>query len=212
MINLHIKLAVLISAVAASGVHAEGYLRDASEDDVVTNAYGECWHTRAWDPEDAIIGCDGKVAEVVEAEPEPEPAPAPKPRKVLKHVTLDAVTFFEFDKAELRPKGETRLDHVIEGLQDYERISTIRITGHADPIGDRRYNARLSAERAAEVKRYLVEHGGLDPSVLLVQSKGETEPVVTCDDKRGQALIQCLQPNRRVEIDIEATSLVTTSP
>ncbi len=197
--------AAALTALAALGAQAGGYLY-TTQGDIVRNAYGECWHTSSWTPEKAVVGCDGKVA-AAEPEPEPEPAPA-EPELVVDSVLLDAKTFFDFDKAELRPQGRERLDGIIATFDDYEEIHGIEITGHADRIGSARYNAGLSARRAETVRDYLTAHGDLDPNLLVVRARGETEPVVACKGERGDALIRCLQPNRRVEVEISATTLV----
>lgn len=176
-----------------------------SRGEVARNAYGECWHTSSWTPADAIVGCDGKVAEPKPepvAEPEP-PKPAPEPR--VETVVLDADTYFDFDKATLRPSAEATLDQLVERVKGYTEVESIRIVGHADRIGPEGYNQRLSERRASSVRDYLVERKALHPDRITVKGMGESQPVKTCEGIRGQALIDCLQPNRRVEVKIKCT-------
>ena len=59
--------ATLVFTGPALAAGVPGYLTD-SQDAIVHNNYGECWHTGSWTPEMAVVGCDGKVAE-------PEPMP-----------------------------------------------------------------------------------------------------------------------------------------
>jgi OOP family OmpA-OmpF porin len=50
------------------------------------------------------------------------------------------------------------------------------------------------------VKNYLTSKG-IDANRLKAQGKGEANPVVVCTDKKRPALIKCLAPNRRAEVE-----------
>lgn len=181
------------------------YLVD-SRGDVVRNAYDECWHTGFWTPADAIVGCDGKVAdepvrEVIEPVPPPQPT-------VQEPVVLDADTHFAFDSARLRSGARAVLDALVEEVKGYESVESVTITGHADLIGDAGYNQRLSERRAETVRQYLIDNRAIKPQLIQVSGKGETRPVVVCEGLRGQPLIECLAPNRRVEIVIHCVGCV----
>jgi OOP family OmpA-OmpF porin len=187
-----------------TGTVSAGYVVDSSSD-VVRNSYGECIHSGFWTPDQAMVGCDGKLAEVAVVETEfaaVEPA-AP----IVEQVVLDAETHFAFDEAELRPLARTKLDAVLAALEGFDDLLAMRIEGHADRIGDKDYNRELAMDRAEAIARYLIAEGRLDPELVTVISMGESEPVVPCADLRGDALIDCLAPNRRVELHIEATEL-----
>ncbi|MCW8902854.1 OmpA family protein [Sedimenticola sp.] len=184
------------------GAQADGYLFDHG-DSVVHDSSGNCVHTGFWDPQDAYIGCDGAVAvipneEVIFAAVEPV---MPEVRRI----SLDADTFFDFDKAQLKPAGTDKLDEIIESLRSNDSQLEVSITGHADRIGDDNYNRQLALERAMSVKQYLIERRTLQPDLLKVVSMGEDEPMVSCEGMHGQPLIDCLAPNRRVDISINAT-------
>ena len=73
----------------------------------------------------------------------------------------------------------------------------IRIQGE---VGSDQYNLVLSDRRANSVRTYLVGRG-VDGARLKAYGKGEANPVVTCNNKRRADLIQCLEPNRRVEVE-----------
>ena len=203
-------LKFLMAAVFMLGAyaHADGYLVSAGGD-VVRNAYGECVHTAYWEPGDAIVGCDGKVAEVEIVKPVAvvEVVPVEPVEPQIQQVTLDAETYFGFDKSRLTTEAREKLDAVIVTLRGYNDLVQVRIVGHTDRIGNEAYNEQLGRARAESVERYLIERGPLDPEILELRSMGESDPQVRCEDLRGQALIDCLAPNRRVELSVEATEI-----
>ncbi|MDY6982725.1 MAG: OmpA family protein [Pseudomonadota bacterium] len=135
--------------------------------------------------------------------PAPAPAPAPTPPPEPMRVTLDAETLFDFDRAELRPAGRTELDTLLRDLRgvDYE---VVLVTGHTDRIGTEQYNQGLSERRANAVRDYLVA-GGVPSASVTARGAGENEPVTTpqqCQGRRGQDLIACYQPDRRVDVEV----------
>ena len=129
-----------------------------------------------------------------------KPAPSPAPR--LERYTLSATELFEFDKDTLKP-GQPRLDEIAAALVKNPQIANVRITGHTDRLGSEAYNLKLSQRRASAVAAYLVKKG-VDANRLQVAGRGEANPVVQCNDKDYRdraALIKCLEPNRRVEVE-----------
>jgi OOP family OmpA-OmpF porin len=144
-----------------------------------------------------------RVAEAAPA-PAPEPTPAPvaaEPCKpVFETVTLSVEKLFDFNDPNMQDGAKPMLDEIATKLKDNPDFKLVMITGHADRIGSADYNQKLSEKRAQDVKDYLVSQG-VDASRLQVVGKGESEPVVACDGvKSRKALIECLQPNRRVVI------------
>jgi len=141
---------------------------------------------------------------VAEPEPAPEPAPVQGPAKpAFEKVTLDATVLFGFDKAAIRDEGKRLLDtEVVDKMKAHPEVELVLITGHTDRIGTEQYNQGLSERRAAAVKKYLAEQG-IEESRLHSEAKGESEPVVACDGVYGKKAIECLQPNRRVVVEIE---------
>lgn len=147
---------------------------------------------------------------VAEPEPEPaaEPAPAPAPvqgpeKPAFEKVTLEAEVLFAFDKSVIREEGKTILDtEVVDKMKAHPEVEIVLITGHTDRIGTDKYNQALSERRANAVKSYLVQQG-IEESRLHTEAKGESEPVVACEGVYGKKAIECLQPNRRVVVEIE---------
>ena len=131
--------------------------------------------------------------------PAPMPAPPPPAPARFEKVTLSATELFEFDSAKLGPV-QSRLDEIAAALTADPSITDVDITGYADRLGSAKYNLKLSEQRANAVRDYLVAKG-IDGARLKAYGKGETNPVVTCDNKNRAELIKCLEPNRRVEVE-----------
>ncbi|NNF39609.1 MAG: OmpA family protein [Gemmatimonadetes bacterium] len=100
--------------------------------------------------------------------------------------------FFDFNSAKLRPESTPELERVQKMIEDFGQ--PVVIAGHTDAIGADEYNLALSAERAAAVKAYLVEHG-VEPELIETVGRGESEPVGDNGTDEGR------QANRRVVIE-----------
>ena len=139
--------------------------------------------------------------------PAPEPAPAPAPVEACKPqfetVTVSAEKLFGFDKVKLREDGKSELIDAAAKLKANPDIQLVMVVGHTDRLGSEAYNQKLSERRANQVRDYLISQG-VEPTRLQAIGKGESEPVVACDDVKGRKkLIECLQPNRRVVLTAE---------
>ena len=202
-----------IGIASAHEVAKEGYLTD-TRGNVVKNNYNECWRTGYWTPAMAIAECDPDL--VKKAEPKmaeattPAAVPVVGPEKAaFVPITLQAETLFDFDKSVLRADGKKRLDDQVVGkMKDYPQVEVVLVTGYADRIGSDAYNEKLSQRRADAVKEYLVAQG-VETNRIETAAKGESDPVVSCDDVKGKAsgknkkLVECLQPNRRVMVEVK---------
>ncbi len=138
-----------------------------------------------------------RVAPVAPTAPAAQATPPVQPR--FEKFTLSATELFGFNSAELR-LPHPKLDEIATALNRNREISNVVITGYADRIGSNQYNQRLSERRAISVKDYLVSKG-VDANRMQAVGKGESNPVVVCTDKKRPALIKCLEPNRRVEVE-----------
>lgn len=204
-----------VGIASAHEVAKEGYLTD-TRGNVVKNNYNECWRTGYWTPAMAIAECDPdlvKKAEPKMAEattPAVAPVPVAGPEKAaFAPITLQAETLFDFDKSVIHASGKKQLDDQVVGkMKDYPQVEVILVTGHTDRIGTDAYNQKLSQRRADAVKSYLVAQG-VENNRIETAAKGESEPVVSCDDVKGKVsgknkkLVECLQPNRRVMVEVK---------
>jgi len=182
-----------------------GYLTD-QRGPAVKSGFGLCWHT-AYGPA------------VLDAECNPIPAPAPiaraadpvpvavaGPKPASAKVTLDADTLFDFDKAVLRPAGKMALDDFLDKMKGIDPEVIIAV-GHTDRFGSDSYNQSLSERRAASVKTYLTSRS-VDANRIQTAGKGETQPVTKagqCDGAKSAKVIACLQPDRRVDVEVVGT-------
>ena len=192
---------------------------------VVKSGTGLCWRTGYWTPalaESVMYGqfpvgceCDKDLMPKAKCEPPAAapapakaaaPAPAAAPKPAAQKVTLAADALFDFNKADLRPEGKAKLDKLANDIKGI-KLEVIIAVGHADRLGDDAYNQKLSEKRAASVKSYLVSKG-VDANRVYAEGKGEKQPVTKPDQCKGpksKAVVDCLQPDRRVDIEVIGT-------
>jgi OOP family OmpA-OmpF porin len=204
----------------AQGNAREGYLTDSTGNFVYSATPNQCWHTGSWTPALAQEPCDPVIQKVAVA-PIPAPPPAATPmaapaavplvvKPIPTRLSLSADALFEFDKSKLNSTGETQLNDLAGQIKAADAYR-VTVTGHTDRIGSTAYNQKLSVQRANTVRDYLTDKGAVS-ALITTSGKGETEPVTslsTCKGKVTPKLIACLQPDRRVDVEIEGT---TTAP
>jgi len=182
--------------------------------EVVMSGAGLCWRTGFWTPAGAArdpAGCKcdkdlipKEVCEPMVAKAAPAAAPAAKPSG--DKITVAADALFDFNKATLRPAGKAKLDEVVAKAGAI-KLEVIIAVGHTDRIGSDAYNQKLSERRAAAVKQYLVSKG-IDANRVYTEGKGKKNPVTKpdqCLGKTSPKVIACLQPDRRVDIELIGT-------
>lgn len=211
-VSCALALGVVSGAARAETNPADtGYLTD-QRNTVARSGYGLCWHTGSGPAPVSTIECDpnfvpAPIARFVEPTPQPVAVAAVAP--VIQRVTLDADTLFDFDKAVLRPAGRVALDDFVGRIKGIDP-GMIEAVGHTDRLGSETYNQRLSEQRVAAVKAYLVGKG-VEPNRMHTEGKGETQPVTKageCDGAKSAKVIACLQPDRRVDIEVVGSRIV----
>lgn len=119
------------------------------------------------------------------------PAKPKKEAKVIDRMTL--TINFEFDKAKIRESDRAKLKKAIDFIKKYPG-ARIQLEGHTCSIGTEQYNQALSERRAEAAKRYFINAGGIDESLISTVGYGETQPIASNKTREGRA------KNRRVEI------------
>lgn len=115
--------------------------------------------------------------------------PAPVPEKVT-------VILFPFDRHYLEDSEKEKLNGYYKEIEK-KGISTAKIIihGHADWIGSRQYNFKLSGRRSKRVKDYLVGLGVAKENIRFIEH-GEDDP--RSDNRKSWGR----QLNRRVELEL----------
>ena len=123
----------------------------------------------------------------------------------LEVFSLMSDVLFSFNKYQLSDLGLVSLDKFIDQLLERYHNPVVTITGHTDRLGSKEANLNISKLRAREVgSRFLAK--GLAKQNVLIKGIGDSSPIVVCaDEQKDGALISCLAPNRRVEIEIYET-------
>ncbi|MCA9491201.1 MAG: OmpA family protein [Myxococcales bacterium] len=146
-------------------------------------------------------GFEAASLEVVVAEPGGEIALVLQPEVGAKVVvTRDRIdlresVLFATASARILPASDDLLSQVAQILADYPEIELLRIEGHTDSRGDAAYNLKLSQERAASVRQWLIDHG-IAGDRLESEGFGETRPLDPAQTAEAWAL------NRRVDLTI----------
>ena len=222
---------VLPGLCAAQGLKNQGYLVDTYGNSIVisTNT-GLCWRTSDWTPSRAVPICDPgegaprtvavapplTVAEVAvpPAKPKAAPVRVPAPAKPApQSIVFSADALFAFDRFALKPEARPALDDFVRQLSGAQ-YETIVVTGHTDRLGSADYNQTLSERRANALKDYLVS-SGVPANRITAQGKGKTQPVTLPADCKGvqsAKVIACLQPDRRVHVEVNGTKTPATPP
>ncbi|MFT7229305.1 MAG: OOP family OmpA-OmpF porin [Methylophilaceae bacterium] len=136
------------------------------------------------------------------------PVAAPVCVEKLDTLTIDAAKLFGFDKSALRAEGKAALDETAAKIKANIAITNVLVTGHTDRLGSNEYNQKLSERRAVQVAQYLASQG-VNSDIVTSTGRGEAVPVVACEGVKGRkALIECLQPNRRVTVEAKTAEQV----
>jgi OOP family OmpA-OmpF porin len=136
------------------------------------------------------------------------PPPPPVHKKAVFAADSSADSLFDFGKSTVKPSGQQALHNFAADLRGAD-FSVIMVTGHTDRIGAHAYNMKLSTSRAEAVKAYLVESEGIPADKIETKGVDGAEPVTQPGECKGNkvtpALKACLAPDRRVEVEVNAT-------
>lgn len=211
-----LKISALIATLLVSAnamAHEKlGYTISQETREVVRNNYGECWENSFLNKEvDGLVECGDK-------QPAPE---APRMETVKHHETrsFGSEFLFGFDKDTLRPEAVSTLNELAARLS-HSNVQSVRVEGHTDFMGTEQYNQALSERRANAVANYLVSQGVPAQKVVAVGlGESQARMTETCQAevaklgkkvskaKKRAAQIACIEPDRRVDVQIE--SLIT---
>ena len=115
-------------------------------------------------------------------------------QQIIDKALKNRIIEFESGSAVLAASGTQILDEMAVALNKVGG-KKVKIIGHTDSSGDDAMNMKLSQERAASVKSYLVSKG-IDASRMSTAGFGETKPVASNETKEGKSM------NRRVEFKV----------
>jgi OmpA-OmpF porin, OOP family len=163
--------------------------------------------------ETAAANCGPVAPPKVAAVATPAPAPAPRPAAApVRELALAAHVVFHFDRhrpTDILEQSREQLQTLTERIQQERlEVRTITLIGHADRLnntGQRDYNQRLSERRVATVRDLLIKQG-VDAKHIFIQARGDGDPLTGCDGSfpARTNLQDCLLPNRRVEVQVNA--------
>jgi OmpA-OmpF porin, OOP family len=124
-------------------------------------------------------------------------------------IPLIANVLFEFDKdkrKDIRAYSLESVDRAFKSIEDEQLTLTgVKLIGHADRMQGKGfdYNQGLSQRRAETVRELLLQRG-VSADSIQYEYRGDTQQVQRCEGvKPRAALLECLLPNRRVEVRFE---------
>jgi len=202
MLTLGLAGAPLFASAADGGV-MQPYTNPDGQ--VWKSPDGQCWRNPAMPNSEGMEECGDMMSKKKKEEPKPESKPKPTTPVVhTQTLNLDARTLFGFNKTKLTEDGEAAIQSALDESSKEWSINKVRVRGYADRIGPEQYNEDLSTQRAQAVADYIRAHANVPSGEMTVVGMGERDPVVECKKQQSRkALIKCLAPNRRVEVDLD---------
>lgn len=130
----------------------------------------------------------------------------PLDKAVPQQLTLSSDALFGFNRSSvdsLASGGREKLDALAaKVVQRGDHVTRVQVLGYTDPLGSDVYDNTLSNKRAYAVLKYLVKQG-VPAGRITAAGLGSSDLVRTdCHQSERKALIACLKPNRRVEIQV----------
>lgn len=131
------------------------------------------------------------AAPVYRPQPQPQAAPVVQQAPVRNDYYLESV-HFGFDEDQPLSTEQSKLDHFVQ-VAKANPNHTFKLVGNTDSRGTDGYNNALSQRRVDNVAAY-AQSQGVPASQLVLNYKGENDPVASNDSDQGRA------DNRRVDI------------
>jgi outer membrane protein OmpA-like peptidoglycan-associated protein len=141
--------------------------------------------------------------------PDAAPAAAAQPgasEQTVAQFVLQTDTLFAFGQSSLAsilPGGAANLEQVIARIKQRSGVQSISVVGHTDRLGPETLNQPLSLARAETIREYMIDHG-LNGEVIHAAGVGSRDSTTQCPVGESRAVIACLQPDRRVSIEVRA--------
>ena len=104
---------------------------------------------------------------------------------------IKQIIYFDFDKSFLTDVNLKEIKNFLD--TNSSQIQEYLIVGHADTKGAKKYNLKLSLERALSIQNILIKYG-IDKNNTKIVGKGENELAIKTDDEIAHPA------NRRAEI------------
>lgn len=121
--------------------------------------------------------------------------PEPTAEAIKELNEYSKTVLFDTNKASIRPDSGDALKSISDIMEEYSN-TIFHIEGHTDSQGSDAYNLKLSQERAASVREFLISTG-VPANRLTSQGYGESRPIATNNTAAGR------QDNRRVNISLD---------
>jgi outer membrane protein OmpA-like peptidoglycan-associated protein len=196
---MSIKISLLAAGILAASVYAstacagdDRKVVHDTQDNIILNTFGNCVRTK-WNA--YADACAPRTA---------ERKPPRKMRKARELAREERTVYFDFDHYNIRPDQQHKLDNLADVLKSDKEVKSVHIVGYADRIGSASYNRALSEYRARNIENYLHKREYLNTALARVRWLGKSESVNHCrEEKKRNALIACLQKDRRVEVEID---------
>ena len=114
---------------------------------------------------------------------------------IINEISDKTIIYFPYASADMleNEKLMAYLDQVVDRVKNSEE--KIKLVGHTDSLASVARNMYLGKIRAEKIQAILVQKG-IDKDKIIVESKGESEPIATNNTQNGR------QKNRRVELSI----------
>ena len=133
-------------------------------------------------------GSADATARVTVAQPPPPPkAPEPTIEELFLREVQDS--YFDYNKADIRPDAREALGKTADFLRRYPQVK-VAIEGHCDERGSTEYNLVLGDRRAQATRQYLISLG-ISADRMNTISYGKEKPFC------GEHGEECWQQNRR---------------